>query len=107
MLDLALASSRAIGGLVCARRPRRSPIATAITHQPTANRISDVSELPADASTVTVASAVAAPALRRTVVLRKSTKRTVLQERLEQFPHAGGAVDREVGLLRQLGRRFV
>ena len=51
------------------------------------------------ASTVTAASAVAAPALSRTVVLRKSTNRTcLLQQRLEQPAHAAGAVDRQVGL---------
>ena len=64
----------------------------------------------AAASTVTAASAVAAPALSRTVVLRKSTNRTVqrrLQQRLEQFPHAARAVDRQVGLARELGGRFV
>src|SRR5262249_3024413 len=88
---LALSRGRAIGGLVSARRPRRRPITAAISHQPTAIATSPFSEFPAAASTVTVASAVAAAALSRTVVLRKSTNRTrLLQERSEQFAHAGG-----------------
>src|SRR6516165_7587210 len=107
-LAFALASRRAIGGLVSARRPRRRPMTAAISHQPTAITTRLFSEFPAAASTVTVASAVAAAALSRTVVLRKSTNRTrLLQKRSEQFAHAGRAVDREVGLEPQLGRRFI
>src|SRR5664279_4009750 len=94
VLAFASASRRAIGGV--------------ITHQPTTigNRCS--SELVPTASTVTSASAVAAPALSITVDLRKSTNRTrLLQQRLEQFAHARRAVDGQVGLARQLGWRFV
>ena len=100
-------SSRAIGGVVCARLPSRSPMTAAISHQPTAIGTSSLLELPAPASTVTAASAVAAAALSRTVVLRKSTNRTVLEQRLEQPAHARGPVDREVGLACELGRGFV
>src|SRR5580692_5723325 len=85
----------------------RRPTATAISHQPTAISASIVSDLALAASTVIPASAVAAPALSNTVVLRKSTNRTVLQQRLEQLTHAGGPVDGEVRLLREAGGRFV
>src|SRR5277367_5932145 len=93
LLAFALASSRAIGGFVCARLPSRMPVAVASSHQPTATSASCVSERELAAITVTAASAVAAPALRSTVVLRKSTNRTALQQRLEQLAHATGAVD--------------
>lgn len=66
-----------------------------------------MAELDAAASTVTVASAVAAAALNMTVALRKSTKRTALQERLEQLAHAPRAIDREVRLAGKLRGRFV
>ena len=53
-------------------------------------------------------SAVAAPALSSTVVLRKSTKRTRVYSSASSSPRTPlGAVDRQVGLARQLGRRFV
>src|SRR5271167_513990 len=110
VLALAFASRRAIGGLVSARLPKRRPITAAITHQPSATGTTCFSPCSAAASTVTAASAVAAPALSRTVVLRKSTNRTVqrrLEKRLEQFPHAARAVDRQIGLTRELRRRFV
>src|SRR5277367_22732 len=108
VVDFAPASSRAIGGFVSARRPRRRPISAASTHQPTASGPTRASELCAAASTVTAPSAVAAPALSRTVVLRKSTKRTgQLQQRLEQTAHTAGAVEQEVGLRRQLRGSFV
>ena len=72
-----VASRRAIGGLVSARRPSRRPITAAITHQPAQTGTSArLGTLRRPASTVTAASAVAAPALSSTVVLRKSTKRT-------------------------------
>ena len=72
----ALASSVAIGAEVFARRPSQPPASAAISHQPPATGTSRFSEVPAPPATVTAASAVAAPALRRTVVLRKSVKRT-------------------------------
>ncbi len=85
------------------RSARRSPTS------PRAIGASRWSEPCAAARTVTAASAVAAPALSRTVVLRKSTNRTCyrLQQRLEQTAHAGRAVDHEIGLGRQLRGSFV
>src|SRR4029077_13010166 len=80
-----------------------SPIRVAIPHQPSATINTLASERPAIASAVTAPSAVAAPALSRTVVRRKSTKRTRLgDEHSEQLAHAGGAVDRQVGLEHEL-----
>src|SRR5271155_1018921 len=108
VVDLAPASSRAIGGVVSARRPRRRPISAASTPPPTAIAPTRASELCAAARTVTAASAVAAPALSRTVVLRKSTKRTcLLQQRLQQAAYAAGPIEDEIGLRRQLRGSFV
>src|SRR4029077_2293740 len=104
-------SRRAIGGLVCARRPSPSPTRVAITHQPRSTATSTVREPEpvVEASSEMAASAVAAPALSSTVVLRKSTKRKTppLQQGLQQRPYAGRTVDGQVGLARQLGRYFV
>src|SRR6185437_5818578 len=107
VLACAVASSRAIGGLVAARRPSRIPTTVATSHQPAETNTSVWSALDAPASTVTTASAVAAAALSSTVVLRKSTKRTPLQERLEQPPHAPRPVHRQVRLGGELGRGLV
>src|SRR5579875_1642499 len=107
LLVRAPASRRAIAGLACSWRPRRRPVATESSHQPKTTRSSCVPERKPAARTVTSASALAAPALSITVVRRKSTKRTLLQQRLEQFAHAAGARDREVGLLGETGRGFV
>src|SRR5665811_477623 len=100
VLDFASPSRRAIGGLTSARRPSRSPIAAATTHQPTEIGTIVASEDGAAESTVTITSAVAAAALSRTVALRKSTKCTpLLQQRLEQPAHTALPVDYQVGLL--------
>src|SRR5439155_3000753 len=107
VLTRALESSRAMGGLISARLPSRSPMSAASTHQPTTIGTRVSSEWVAAASTETVASTVAAPPLSRTVVLRKSTKRTPLQQCLEHFPHPRRALDRQIGLLGQLGGDFV
>jgi hypothetical protein len=71
----ALASTEAIGDEVSARRPSHAPATPAIAHQAAETGTSKSSEDPLAPATVTAASAVAAAALRRTVVLRKSVKR--------------------------------
>jgi hypothetical protein len=70
------ASSRAIGGVVSARRPSTIPITAATDHHAAQNTSSPVSSSPAAPAIATAASAVAAAAHDSTVVLRKSTKRT-------------------------------
>src|SRR6266568_727671 len=91
-----------MGGLISARLPSRSPMSAASSHHPTAIGTRVSSEWLASASTETVASTVAAPPLSRTVVFRKSKKRTPLQQCLEHFPHPSRALAREIRLLLKL-----
>src|ERR1700733_9845720 len=119
----ALASSDAIGPDVPARLPSQMPIPAAATHQAAANGTSVSSPLFAPPATVTAASRVAQPALTRTVVRRKSAKRTppslsdpllrprprasVGRQRREQLDHAVRSIDHEVGLGGDLGRSLI
>src|SRR6516164_6664163 len=107
----AVASSDAIGGEVSARRPSQIPIKPAATHQPAENGTRRSSLLPVAPATVSAAKTVAAPALARTVVRRKSVNRTgwasVCGERREQLGHPGRAVDHDVGLIGDFGRSLV
>src|SRR5215207_5070024 len=105
--ERAPASSRAIGGEVSARRPSAMPIVVASSHQPAATYTSTPSSSRAMPITVTVASSVAAPALSRTVALRKSPNRTAArsgEQRLQELADAVGALDHRVGLVGELGR---
>ena len=72
----AVASRRAIGGVVSARRPSQTPITAATAHQPTLTSTAVGSKSREAEIRVSTASKVAAPALSRTVTLRKSTNRT-------------------------------
>jgi hypothetical protein len=58
--------------VVSSRRPSQPPATAAIVHQAIAKIRSVVSPRPAATATVTAPSAVASPAVRKTVALRKS-----------------------------------
>jgi hypothetical protein len=72
----ALASSVAIGDDVPEWRPIHPPMRAAMSHQPMATGTRRLPKAPCPEATVTAASALAAPALSSTVVLRRSVKRT-------------------------------
>src|SRR5579884_1292816 len=93
----------AIGGEVSPRRPSQTPITAAIAHQPAPSGTTRPSPLSAAPATVTAASALAAAALIRTVVRRKSEKRTLLRDQgREQVADAVGPLDGDVSLLHDL-----
>src|SRR5687768_2288268 len=102
------ASSREMAGVDAGRRPRYAPSTEAATHHPAASRTSRASALALAPMTEAAARVVAAAALTSTVLFKKSVKRTCLvEQRLEERPHALGSVHREVGLLVDLRRSLV
>src|SRR5207248_495435 len=102
----ALASNEPIGGEVSARRPCQIPNSAANTHHAAAKGTIRSLLLPAAPATVSAASTVAAPALARTVVRRKSVNRTTLirGQRCEQLGHSGRPLDHQVRLVGDLRR---
>src|SRR5437588_3584178 len=94
----ALASRLAIGGEVSARRPSQIPIPAAISHHPAATGTTSSSSEPIPPARVTAASALAAAALIKTVVFRKSAKRTYSDQQLEQLAHSRCPLHDDVGL---------
>src|SRR5680860_279755 len=94
-------SSRAIPAVAASRRPRSSPPAAAIVHQPRATPIATLSSSCVALAIATTASAVPAPANSRTATRRKSVKRTAgwlgaLGQNGEHLCEAAHALDCQV-----------